>query len=195
MLSAGEDGALRVSDIFLQNHERDNICQLNVVPLTSHLYNSLTLSMTLRLLMYHLIIGVFYCTPIQVFHVIRDSLSTDMSQKILTKHGNSLDSNNKFDGLQPRLSPLVSLASVDTRGRDWPDILTCHKKDSNVYVSLGLYYCDFNFESTVVEFKMNECIYHQAFAYLKVRCVNKYLPSQGICGTLEDEQPVCKYVR
>ncbi len=78
-----------------------------------------------------------------MFHIIRDSLATEMSQKIFTKHGNSLDSNNKFHGLQPRLRPLVSLAAVDTRGRDWADILTCHEKDSNVYVSLGLCYCDF----------------------------------------------------
>ncbi len=76
-------------------------------------------------------------------HIIRDSLATEMSQKIFTKHGNSLDSNNKFHGLQPCLRPLVSLAAVDTRGRDWSDILTCHEKDSNVYVSLGLCYCDF----------------------------------------------------
>ncbi len=69
----------------------------------------------------------------QVFHVIRDSLATEMSQrKFFTKRGNFLE--NKFHGSLPRLNPIVSLAANDTRGRDWSDVLTCHEKDSNVYV-------------------------------------------------------------
>ncbi len=98
---------------------------------------------------------VLFC---KVFHIIRDSLATEMSQKLFIKHGNSLD--KKFHGSLYRLSPLVSLAAVDTRGRDWSDILTCHEKDSNVYVILGL---SIRYTCTVGTFELH-CLLIQRFS-------------------------------
>jgi U3 small nucleolar RNA-associated protein 21 len=67
---------------------------------------------------------------LRVFHTARDVQSREMSQGPLARRA-------KKRHVRPedlKLRPITGLAAVETRARDWGNVLTCHQGDHNAYV-------------------------------------------------------------
>ena len=66
----------------------------------------------------------------RVFHTAREQMSRELSQGPLLKRAKKL--NICIDDL--KLSPVVQFASMETRAKDWCNVVTCHENDPNAYV-------------------------------------------------------------
>ncbi|KAF0694285.1 Aste57867_14833 [Aphanomyces stellatus] len=63
----------------------------------------------------------------RMFHTAREQQSAELSQGPLLKKVKR----NTFD---MKLSPIVQMAAIDTREKDWPNVVTCHQAEPAAYV-------------------------------------------------------------
>ncbi|POM64424.1 Hypothetical protein PHPALM_20045 [Phytophthora palmivora] len=66
----------------------------------------------------------------RVFHTAREQQSREMSQGPVLKKARSL--NVRIEDL--KLPPIVQFASMETRARDWANVITCHENEIAAYV-------------------------------------------------------------
>ncbi|CAI5719155.1 unnamed protein product [Hyaloperonospora brassicae] len=66
----------------------------------------------------------------RVFHTAREQQSRELSQGPVLKKARSL--NVRVDDL--KLPPIVQFAAMETRARDWANVITCHENEIAAYV-------------------------------------------------------------
>ena len=67
---------------------------------------------------------------IRVFNMMREAQSVELSQGPIAKRAKKLH----IQVEELKLPPILSFASIETRERDWSNIISCHENCSSVYV-------------------------------------------------------------